>query len=74
MPDKATNSKNRVLVKNTHIARVGGSCDLAAFQLTPPLGRSIAPVDGLFTTRKKNEFNQCRNERCTDDWSLKLGP
>lgn len=51
MPDKATKSKNRVLVKKTHIALVGGNCDLAAFQLTPPLGRSIAPVDGLFTTR-----------------------
>jgi len=50
IPAKATHSKNRVLVKKIHITLVGGSRDLAAFQLTPPLGRSIAPLGGLFTT------------------------
>jgi hypothetical protein len=57
IPAKATNNKNRVLVKKIHIARVGGNRDLAAFQLTPPLGRSIAPLGGLFTTLE-NEWNQ----------------
>jgi hypothetical protein len=50
IPAKATHSRKRVLVKKIHIARVGGNRDLAAFQLTPPLGRSIALLRGLFTT------------------------
>ena len=32
---KATQSKNRVLVMNTHIALVGGSCALADFHVVP---------------------------------------
>ena len=41
MPARAANSKNRVLVTKFQIALDGGSLALAAFQLTPPLGRSM---------------------------------
>jgi hypothetical protein len=41
MPVRARRSRNRDLVNKTHIALVGGRFDLAAFQLTPPLGSSI---------------------------------
>lgn len=41
MPVTATSRRKRVLVNSTHIARVGGRFALAAFQLTPPLGRSM---------------------------------
>lgn len=37
----ARSRRKRVLVNSTHIARVGGRLALAAFQLTPPLGRSM---------------------------------
>jgi hypothetical protein len=66
IPVKATHSKNRVLVKKIHITRVGGSRDLAAFQLTPPLGRSIAPRWLLHHPFKRvKSINRYRNERCT---------
>jgi hypothetical protein len=63
IPAKAANNKNRVLVKKTHIARVGGNRDLAAFQFTPPLGRSIAPLGGLSPPFKTNEINQSVQKR-----------
>lgn len=37
----ATPSRNLVLVTKAHMALVGGSCALAAFQLKPPFGRSM---------------------------------
>lgn len=43
-PTTATRTRNRVLVKKTHTALVGGRLARAAFQLTPPLGRSIFEV------------------------------
>ncbi len=46
-PATAMNSRNRVLVRNTHIALVGGSWALATFQLMPPLGRSMARARGV---------------------------
>lgn len=41
MPMRARESRTRVLVMNIHIALVGGNCDLADFQVMPPLGRSM---------------------------------
>jgi len=41
IPASATQSKNRVRVRNTHIALVGGSWAFADFHVTPPLGRSM---------------------------------
>lgn len=41
MPVTATRSKKRVRVTRFQTTRVGGNCALAAFQLKPPLGRSI---------------------------------
>lgn len=38
---RATPSRNLVLVTKLHTALEGGSWALAAFQLKPPLGRSI---------------------------------
>jgi hypothetical protein len=43
-PASATHSKNRVRVRKTHIALVGGSCAFADFHVTPPLGRSMATI------------------------------
>lgn len=40
-PVRATPSRNLVLVTKLHTALEGGSWALAAFQLKPPLGRSI---------------------------------
>lgn len=45
-PVMATSSRKRVLVRKTHIALVGGSVALAAFQLIPPFGRSISSFSG----------------------------
>jgi len=45
-PAMAMKRRNRVLAKKTHIALVGGKLALAAFQLTPPLGRSISTAPG----------------------------
>ena len=45
-PTTATRRRKRVLVRKTHIARVGGKLALAAFQLTPPLGSSISSPPG----------------------------
>jgi hypothetical protein len=77
IPARATESKNRVLVRKTHIARVGGKFALAIFQLTPPFGSSIAvlaPNQGVFAFRKrmllirKNEKGKKKmNERSTPD-------
>lgn len=44
IPASATHSKNRVRVRKTHIALVGGSCAFADFHVTPPLGRSMATI------------------------------
>jgi hypothetical protein len=44
IPVSATHSKNRVRVRKTHIALVGGSCAFADFHVTPPLGRSMATI------------------------------
>lgn len=44
-PVRATATRNRVRVKNINIAFHGGNLALADFQVTPPLGRSIA--DGI---------------------------
>jgi hypothetical protein len=44
IPASATHSKNRVRVRKTHIALVGGSCAFADFHVTPPLGRSMATM------------------------------
>jgi hypothetical protein len=41
MPINETVRRNRVLVKKTHIALVGGSWALADFHVMPPLGRSM---------------------------------
>jgi hypothetical protein len=41
VPVIAMNARKRVLVKNTHIARVGGNCPFADFQVRPLLGRSM---------------------------------
>jgi hypothetical protein len=41
IPANARHSKNRVRVKNTHIALVGGRFAFADFHVTPPLGRSM---------------------------------
>ena len=41
VPASATNTRNLVLVRKTHIALEGGSDDLADFQLMPPLGMII---------------------------------
>lgn len=46
----ATDSRNRVLVTNAHIARGGGSCARAAFQLYP-LGRSMVAVEATTPRR-----------------------
>ncbi|CAG8953122.1 hypothetical protein HYFRA_00003320 [Hymenoscyphus fraxineus] len=40
-PVRATHSRNRVRVINTHIALVGGSCAFADFHVTPPLGSNM---------------------------------
>lgn len=45
-PVMATSRRKRVLVSKTHIALVGGSVALAAFQLIPPFGRSISSFSG----------------------------
>lgn len=50
IPVRATRRRKRVLVSSTHIALVGGRLDLAAFQLTPPLGSSILSPEALATT------------------------
>lgn len=64
IPAKATHNKNRVLVKKIHITRAGGKRDLAAFQLTPPLGRSIAPLGGASSPPfQKNGINQSVQKR-----------
>lgn len=64
IPAKATHSKNRVLVKKIHITLVGGSRDLAAFQLTPPLGRSIAPLSVASSPPfQMSEINQSVQKR-----------
>jgi hypothetical protein len=42
MPSSATDIKNRVRVRTTHIALAGGSLALADFHVTPPLGSNIA--------------------------------
>ena len=44
-PVIATTRRNLVLVMKCHIALVGGSLALVAFQLMPPLGRSIVRVE-----------------------------
>jgi hypothetical protein len=44
IPASATHSRNRVRVRKTHIALVGGSCAFADFHVTPPLGRSMATM------------------------------
>lgn len=41
MPARARVRRTRVLVRNTHMARVGGNCALADFQVMPPFGRSM---------------------------------
>jgi hypothetical protein len=64
IPAKATHSKNRVLVKKIQITLVGGSRDLAAFQFTPPLGRSIAPLlVASSPPLQKSEINQSVQKR-----------
>lgn len=51
-PVKAIIRRKRVLVSRTHSALVGGSCDLAAFQLIPPFGYNILRPSrlALYTT------------------------
>lgn len=44
MPVMAMNSRNLVRVRKFHIAREGGSRDLADFQVTPPLGSNMVLV------------------------------
>lgn len=45
MPVTASDSRNLVRVMKFHIAREGGSRARAAFQLTPPFGRSMLGKD-----------------------------
>jgi hypothetical protein len=45
-PTIVTSKRKRVLANSAHIALVGGSRALAAFQLTPPLGSSILATSG----------------------------
>jgi len=50
MPARAIVTRVRVLVRNSHMARVGGSCPLADFQVMPPLGISMANSTGALGT------------------------
>jgi hypothetical protein len=43
-PVNATATRNLVRVRNIIIAFQGGNLDLADFQVTPPLGRSILSI------------------------------
>lgn len=60
-PEMATSSRNLVLVTNANSALDGGNEPLAAFQLMPPLGRSMATMFGGGSTappeggEKKNQ-------------------
>jgi len=46
VPATATNNKNLVRVRKDHTALDGGSEALAAFQVMPPLGSSMASSSG----------------------------
>lgn len=64
IPANATHSKNRVRVRNTHIALVGGNCALADFHVTPPLGRSMAtkpPWHQHHTVKRFYQFDRRLN-------------
>jgi hypothetical protein len=50
-PVRATATRNRVRVKNIKTAFHGGSLDLADFQVTPPLGSSIAVEGEMYKNR-----------------------
>jgi hypothetical protein len=62
IPAKAKHSRNRVRVRNTHIALVGGRLAFADFHVTPPFGSNIFDVDRglgwtLSTTSLRDAIN-----------------
>lgn len=62
-------------MRNTHTALVGGSWALAAFQLMPPLGRSMARASGgpldhrktAVAVRAHHAGRPCK-ATCFQDW------
>lgn len=61
IPTSAKHNKKRVLVRNTHIALVGGRFAFADFQVTPPFGKSMIadgsdiPVAGTTTAQEDRQ-------------------
>lgn len=55
-PATAIHSRNLVLVRNVHIALVGGRLALATFQLMPPFGRSMVKRVGWPATPPRNRL------------------
>ena len=69
MPTTATSSRKRVRVMKFHMARDGGSRARAAFQLTPPLGRSMVSPR-IYAQRRSLSFSACAASASRSAWRV----